>query len=220
MKELTSRQQQALQTKQKIRNTSIDLIQRESYEKLTMNRIAAEAGISVGTLYHHYASKEELFFSGYQAFDDMVAELASSFTFSSSVCAIRSVVYAQAVGAFHRGVNYISSILSIQLSAYGQKFYNEDRAFPRYVLHLVEQAVADHELTAPSGCREVADSILRISRGCIFDCAVRKQANSIDSLLLHDLNRLLASYQVQPSLLSAPIDLCWHKAFVEWGAAH
>lgn len=216
MKELTSRQKQAIETKQRIRQTAIQLLQTESYDRLTMNQIAAAAGISVGTLYHHFKSKEELFFSGYQHFDDMVRTYEETLTFSSNVEAIRSIVYAQTVGAFHLGKNYISSILSIQLSPHGSLFYSDHRVFPRYIYRYAEQAVASGELIAPNGSDEIAQSVLRIARGCIFDCAVRNQPDTVGKLVSHDLDILLSSYHANPSHSFPPIDLGWYNAFNHW----
>ena len=85
MKELTSRQQQAIATKKRIREAAYALLLNQSFEQLKMSDIAAEAGVSVGTLYHHFASKEELFFSGYHEFDLMVERNQDNLAFSSHI---------------------------------------------------------------------------------------------------------------------------------------
>lgn len=60
--ELTSRQLQAKETKQKILDVANALIMEKEYEEITMAEIALAAGVSIGGLYHYFNSKEELFF--------------------------------------------------------------------------------------------------------------------------------------------------------------
>jgi len=216
MKELTSRQRQAIETKHKIRETATALLQTESYDRLTMSQIATAAGISVGTLYHHFKSKEELFFSGYRRFDDMIEVLEHDFVFPTNIEAIRSIVYAQTVGAFYNGTNYIASILRLQLSPYGTMFYSDKRSFPCYIYRYTKQAVAAGELIAPNGSDEIANSILRIARGCIFDCAVRNQPQTAGAFIQHDLDILLSCYTPKDSQPFPPIDPRWYQAFQQW----
>lgn len=220
MKELTTRQRQAIETKHKIQETAYMLLQHESYYRLTMNQIASAAGISVGTLYHYFNSKEELFFSSYQRFDDMILALKDQLIFESNIEAIRSIVYAQTIGAFHFGTNYMASILSIQLSSHSSVFYSDNREFHRYIYHHAAQAVASGEFIAPNGSDEIAQAILRIARGCIFDCAVRKQPDTIGSLVQHDLNILLSTYRPDQSRYFPPIDSRWLDAFNRWRVDH
>lgn len=50
-------------TRKKIQETALKLFESLGYEKTTMNRIAVETEIGVGTLYNYYPSKAELLFS-------------------------------------------------------------------------------------------------------------------------------------------------------------
>ena len=141
MKELTSRQQQAIATKKKIREAAYVLLLNQSFEQLKMSDIAAEASVSVGTLYHHFASKEELLFSGYHEFDLMVEQNQDKLTFSSHIEAIRSIIYGQAGGCILRGIHLMSTALRIQLSAQGSIFLDHGRNFPGYVFSHVQKAI-------------------------------------------------------------------------------
>lgn len=216
MKELTSRQQRAMATKTKIWKTAMELLKDESYDHLTMNRIASTAGISVGALYYHFGSKEELFFTGYLTFDAMIVAQQNQIVFDSPVEAIRSVIYAQSVGAFLSGANYIASIMTIQLSSQSAMFYNDERAFPNYVYQQAEKAVQAGELKAPEGPKEIARAALRIARGCIFDCAVRNQPDAIGAIVQHDLDMLLSHYHWNHPEEIPPISPFWLDTYKQW----
>lgn len=61
MKEkLTSRDIQAQETREKLMRTSMELIAREGYQKVTISRICKECGVSVGTFYQYFQSKKDI----------------------------------------------------------------------------------------------------------------------------------------------------------------
>ena len=218
MKELTSRQQQALSTKKKIRETAYALLQNEPYEQLKMSAIASAAGVSVGTLYHYYPSKEALFFSGYHEFDIMVEQLRGSFSFSSHIEAIRALIYAQIGGAILRGVNLMSIVLRLQLCSQGNLFLDHKRAFPQYILAHVSEAIDQGELLAIDSAEEITQTILRTARGSIFDCCARNQVDQITQIGLHDLDIVLSHYTPGPREAFPPVNPVWLEAYRKWNA--
>lgn len=216
MKELTSRQQQAIATKKRIRETAYMLLQDQSFEQLKMSDIASSAGVSVGTLYHHYASKEELFFDGYHDFDLMVEQLHGSISFYSHVEAIRAMIYAQAGGSILRSVNLMSTALRIQLSSQGNLFLNHERYFPQYIFHHVKEAVAAGELLPIDSADEIAKTILRSARGSIFDCCARNAIEQITQIAIHDLDIILSHYIPDHRRDFPPVNPAWLEAYRQW----
>lgn len=57
-------------TRERVRSAAVRLFARRGYAAVNMRQIAGEAGISTGSIYRHFATKEELF-------DDLVAEAAT-----------------------------------------------------------------------------------------------------------------------------------------------
>ena len=216
MRELTSRQQQAIATKKRIREIAYALLQEQSFEQLKMSDIASGAGVSVGTLYHHYASKEDLLFDGYHDFDIMVEQLQSSLSFSSHIEAIRAMIYAQAGGCILRSVNLMSTALRLQLSSQGNLFLNHERHFPHYIFEQVQGAVARGELLAHDSPDEIAKTILRCARGSIFDCCARNTIDRITQIAIHDLDVILSHYVPDPRAAFPPVNPAWLDAYKEW----
>ena len=216
MKELTSRQQQAIATKKKIRETTYALLQHVSYEQLKMSTIASAAGVSVGTLYHHFSSKEELMFSGYHEFDLMVEQNQEKITFASHIEAIRSIIYAQAGGSILRGVNLMSTALRIQLSSQGNLFLNHVRPFPRYIFTHVQMAIEEGELIPSGDAEEISETILRSARGSIFDCCARNNIEQITHIALHDLDIILSHFTPNHCQEFPPVNPVWLNAYEQW----
>lgn len=59
-KKISSRRAQAEETRKKLFATAVKLIQRKGYYQTTVSEICKEAGVSKGTFYVHYKSKEDI----------------------------------------------------------------------------------------------------------------------------------------------------------------
>ena len=59
-KPLTKRQEQALETKSRIYNAAIELMDREGFDNITIADISEAAGVSVGAFYHYFESKNDI----------------------------------------------------------------------------------------------------------------------------------------------------------------
>ncbi|MBM9545420.1 TetR family transcriptional regulator [Leptospira sp. 201903074] len=66
-------------TKEKIYNSAITLFQKDGYELATMRRIAKEAGVSLGSTYYHFKTKEEIVLHFYRESQIEVKQLSSQF---------------------------------------------------------------------------------------------------------------------------------------------
>jgi AcrR family transcriptional regulator len=56
----TPRQERAQETRRRIVDVALDLFRQHGYDGTTMRMIAAEAGVSLGSAYYYFGSKEEL----------------------------------------------------------------------------------------------------------------------------------------------------------------
>jgi AcrR family transcriptional regulator len=55
-KRITSRQAQAIKTRNKILKTTIDLMQKKGFDNITIETISKKAGVSVGSFYYYFKS--------------------------------------------------------------------------------------------------------------------------------------------------------------------
>ena len=46
--------------KRRIFNIAVEMLKKKGYEKLSIRAICSEAGISIGSFYHYFSSKQEL----------------------------------------------------------------------------------------------------------------------------------------------------------------
>ena len=60
MKELSKQQIKSRETKAKIFNAARHILQKKGYEELSIKNICEEAGVSNGSFYHHFKTKDDL----------------------------------------------------------------------------------------------------------------------------------------------------------------
>ena len=74
---LTSRQIQAINTKNKIYEVSIDLMEKEGFENIKISDICKKAGVSVGSFYNYFQSKNDILIEIFNRADDYFKKVVS-----------------------------------------------------------------------------------------------------------------------------------------------
>jgi len=72
---MTPRKQQAMNTRQEIFDTAIELFDKKGYERVSINDICKKAGVSTGAFYHHFRSKDQILMEEFMKIDDFYQEL-------------------------------------------------------------------------------------------------------------------------------------------------
>lgn len=192
-----SRQLQAQETKEKILSIANELIFEKEYDDITISEIAQKAGLSVGAIYHHFNSKEELFFSGYDDFDRRLEAYVNQQDYPCYLDAIRDLIRYQASGANKAGPVFRAKEIRVQLSTHSRYVLSSDRFLHQYLKSLVTGAVRAGEMKADCDAEEVASVIFRMVRGDLFDWALRQSKDKAEKNPLHDLEIILAYYRAE-----------------------
>jgi len=74
-KKMTARKEQALKTRQLLMDTALGLFDKKGYEKVSINDICREAGVSTGAFYHHFKSKDQILIEEFMKTDEFYREL-------------------------------------------------------------------------------------------------------------------------------------------------
>ncbi|MEL7571009.1 MAG: TetR/AcrR family transcriptional regulator, partial [Eubacteriaceae bacterium] len=78
-KRITSRQAQAIKTKNKILKTAIDMMQKKGFDNITIKGISKNAGVSVGSFYYYFNSKDDILLDIFHKADDYFSENIDKF---------------------------------------------------------------------------------------------------------------------------------------------
>jgi AcrR family transcriptional regulator len=69
-KELTPRQKQARESRQKIYDAAVELFEKKGYENVTIEQICSKAGFSAGNFYVYFKSKDQIIMEQFLDIDD------------------------------------------------------------------------------------------------------------------------------------------------------
>lgn len=185
---MTSRRDQAQETKKRIYEKTIDLLKDHDFEDITVQEICKNAGCSVGNFYNYFSSKEELVIQSYPFFDEYVEDLPKVTEEINPLEAITSLIVDQVKVIDDLGPNIASQCLRVHLKMSGRFLIRSDRPFHQYLLKLVKEAQAREIFSKEKDPVEIASRILRISRGIIFDWSIRGGSYQIIDKVLEDLN--------------------------------
>jgi AcrR family transcriptional regulator len=197
-KQMTNRQKQAVQTKQRILDCAVSLFRENNYEKVSISRIAEAAHVSVGNFYNYYVSKDDLLLSLYPHFDNLVESKLAKKSYPCSLDAIRDLFYHQTGGYTPVSSNFVAQLFRLQLGR-DKYIIKEDRYFHQYLKKLVRHAKKAVELHRSYYLNEIVELMLRTSRGVLNDWALHDGAYAVEEKTLHDLDHILRAFQLPKS---------------------
>lgn len=169
-KTLTSRDRQAIATKQRIYEVGIDLIQQHGFDSIKVNQIAKAAGVSVGTFYHYYTSKLDLFMDLYRVadtyYEETVAGLLEPLDFREK---IQHFFQEYCMIAEHNGVDLIRKMYIPDNTL----FLARSQGMHQVLLQMLDSASIKNGFSTEKTSQQHSDDLFLIARGVIFDWALR-----------------------------------------------
>lgn len=136
-----SRKEQAVLTKKKIFDTTLLLIKKKGYNKITIREICQHAEISVGTFYIYFLSKDDILLDIYKRLDNELAEQyapnASAPAKQQLLCLI-NCLFDLLGSAFDKDL--IREIYRINLSYEKEPLFSEETYFYKTLVQIVQSA--------------------------------------------------------------------------------
>lgn len=194
MKKLTTRQRQGIETKFKITRIATELFKNKGFNDVTIRDICMASSISVGTFYHHFASKEEIISTAYHQIDLLWDESISSYEKTDT---IERILYLyEEAGDQITKVGWELASQSYQQLLISKKKYTFDRKRPifREITQAIETGISEGIFVSNLDVFEMADSMMRASRGVIFDWCLKEGKYDIRKQMRHDILFILSNY--------------------------
>lgn len=169
---LTSRQKQAMETKQRIKSAAIKLFEERGFDNVYIEDIAAEAGCSVGNIYHYFKNKEELSMHMTEHVDAEYEKLAAAYRADGDHSALWKLL--DFVGQSLRisseeTVLYASIIYGIKYPETGMLKVTWEREYFRLLRELVENCQAEGSIPADVDPADMVDRLVTIHRGTLVN---------------------------------------------------
>ena len=175
---MTKRQEQAQETKRRLREAALSLFAEKDLLDTTIAEICRKAGVSVGNFYHYYTAKEDIITEAYQVLDEEFLKELENRTYENSSEALEALFCREIEAISRFGPRPCSQILQMQL----RRVENADENVPGtdgfgrpYVCRLLAEARERGEfICGECTDEELAEKMRRMSYGLLFDWCVRE----------------------------------------------
>jgi len=168
---LTPRQRKAMRTKERLYKTAVKMLEKYDYSSLTVRNICDEAGVSTGTFYHYFESKDDLWF---YYLDGGLEEYAKEIDFVYQGDIIEYIVNVYEVYLAYcqeAGIDFLSNYYSA-----GNKQLARGEAMNRPVARWINEGIAQAKESGNFNCQvseeELERDVCIIIKGCIFEWCV------------------------------------------------
>lgn len=194
MKELTSRQKQAIETKLRISEAAMKLLKNTSYDSIKITDICKEANVSVGAFYHYFKSKDMMIKYSYNSIDSLIIEDYKKKSFDSYIDAIIGLNNSEATLVQSLGYNFISNSYIQILMDESQYTISPNRLVHLELIELLKLALNEKEII-DTDIYELSEFINRTARGNIFDWCLKRGTTNLVDVWTSDIEKIMSSYK-------------------------
>ncbi|MCC5466927.1 TetR/AcrR family transcriptional regulator [Pelosinus baikalensis] len=170
MTKLTSRAKQAVETKNRIYECGVNLIGKYGFDQITVEQIASEAGVSVGTYYYYFESKFELFKEMFKRADEyFLNKIADNLESNIALEQIVEFFEKYADFTYENGIEIVKKIYISN----NKMFITENRPMQTILQSIIEKGQSSGEIPKSMSSIELTNMLFLVGRGVIFDWCLR-----------------------------------------------
>ncbi len=191
-KKLTKRQLQAIDTKNRIYNVALDLMERKGFDNITIEEISKKAGVSIGSFYHYFSSKYDVFVEIYKVGDDFFLK------------EVKDKIQGQT--AFEKIIDYFRYYSDLNtstgLDTAKQLYTANNKMFikkGRYMQTLLQEIIAEGqksgEITTNNSPEELTEFLFIAARGLVYDWCLHEGSYNLKESMVKFISRILPTLQ-------------------------
>lgn len=191
---MTKQQLKSKETKERIFQAAKTILQRSGYENLSIKNICEEAGVSNGSFYHHFKTKDDLLSYYIEAQPTINPELLDiPRNKEEAITAIVGVYLNYAAYCKELGVDFVSGYYTPRNQALNPDIRTE-RPYPIVtVQQYLEKTVAEGAIELKLTIAEVVNDIRMLVIGNAFEWAMRNGEVDIEANMKRSLSYYLDS---------------------------
>jgi AcrR family transcriptional regulator len=159
-----------METKERIMETARELCKKYTYDKLSVDLICKESGVSIGAFYHHFKSKQGLIIEGYGECDNFFKEnIIGKLKSKNSVERILEYIDYQMEYALDIGIDLMKEVYKTQITEGARFFLQSSRSLPHGLQNLVKEAQEKGNITKDESYEDITSELLLLARGVIYN---------------------------------------------------
>jgi len=189
---LTNRQKQAITTRKKLFDTTIDLITQIGFDKVTIRSICKEANVSTGTFYLYFNSKQDILFKVYQDADMLLDETDILTRTDLNIFEkIKELIKIQMNISKNLNIDILKQIYTYHIHSDNEYFFSEKRGFFVSLNAVIIEGQNNKKLRDDMSSKEITWKILRFVRGIIFDWLIHDGNYALEETTIKELSLYL-----------------------------
>ena len=191
-KKLTSRTKQADATRKRIYNTAIRLFKQHGYEQVSVSQIAKAADVGIGTFYHYYESKIELFMKIFVNVEDYFSEFKTLDYSLPAEDTIQRYFYQYAKLNEAAGIEVVQNLANPQ----NRKSLDGNQDFELILTSILRKYQELGKIKNNESAEEICDLFFISARGVMFDWCIKHGKYDLAEKTQFVIERLLSIYLV------------------------
>lgn len=186
-----TRKEQAIETKKLLFDTALQLLEEKEFDKITIRDIVKRANVSIGTFYHYYSTKLDVYYETY-----MIADNFFETTVKTELSQISDVTKKLQL-FFDYYARYNSEITDITLT---QVLYNSaNKCFDRHsdvgmipiLISILQEGLTNGLFQSDKTAEELAQFLMISIRGQIYHWCTNDGNYDLRNAVTEHLNLLL-----------------------------
>lgn len=165
-KKITKRQLQSIETRNRIYDTAITLMEKKGFHNITISEICREAGVSIGAFYHYFPSKRTILDETFKLADDYFLTEVSSSLVQGSSSTERIIHYFCLYAQYNvdRGIDFIKQLYNVQ----NNLFITPGRPMQQVLQKIVTEGQNKKELTLGMSPEDMVTYLFISVRGVVY----------------------------------------------------
>ena len=192
--ELSRQQRKSQETREKIFQAAKKILQKKGYEELSIKNICEEAGVSNGSFYHHFKTKDDLlsyYIEEQPSMDPNLLDLPSSAAGTKE--AIISVYLNYVHYCEELGVEFMANYYTPKNQSLNPLIRTE-RPYPIITVHDYLKRVIDAGIISPpADLEDITTDIRMIVIGNVFEWCLRNGEADLEGNMSRSLGKYLES---------------------------
>jgi AcrR family transcriptional regulator len=189
-KSITKRQEQALETKERIYSAAIDLMDRDGFENITIADISKKAGVSVGAFYHYFTSKNDILAEIFHKADEYFSTQVITGLEKESIPE-KIVEYFDHYAKFNlsSGVEMTQQLFNPKIKF----FIKKDRPMLIFLEDLIQEGQEREEIRADEDPEELSRFLFVMARGIVFEWSLYDGSYDLEATMHKYIERLVST---------------------------
>ena len=190
---ITKRQEQALETKERIYSAAIDLMDQEGFENITIADISKKAGVSVGAFYHYFTSKNDILAEIFHKADEFFStQVVSGLKMGSTPEKIVEYFDYYAKFNLRSGVELTQQIFNPKIKF----FIKKDRPMLTILEDLIQEGQEKKEIKADDDPEELSRFLFVMARGIVFEWSIYDGSYDLEAQMHKYMGSLVSTLAI------------------------